>query len=66
MTEFMEDVVDTLNQIFKKYVTIVAIAQDEELQKVRGIMDETLDFVLKETDPMEIARKFNLAELELK
>ena len=66
MTEFMEDVIDQLNLIFKKYMTVIAKAQGEELTKVRAIMDDTLDIVLAETDPITIARKMNLAELELK
>ena len=65
MSEFMEDVIDQLNLIFKKYMTVIAKAQGEELIKVRAIMDDTLDIVLAETDPITIARKMNLAELEL-
>lgn len=65
--EFMEEVTDTLNRIFKNYLPYIAQARDkDDISKAREIMDEILDNVLKETDPMTIARKMNLAELESK
>jgi len=66
MSGFMEEVMDTINRIFNNYLPYIAKANEEDIPKVRAIMDEILDNVIKETDPMTIARKMNLAELEIK
>jgi hypothetical protein len=69
MSGFMEEVNDTLNNIFSNYIiwlrSVEGYTTLEDTEEIRNEMTEILDFVLKETDPMTIARLQNLAKLEM-